>query len=206
MTEETRANTRITGTLQSVDGRGIVRMEGRYDTDIDDLWSALTETQRLARWIAEVEGDLRVGGAFRATFTSGWEGPGRVDVCDPPRHLLVTMTPGGEDETSSRPRSSPTATRQHWWSRSVGSPFKNSPRTEPAGRRISKTSSPIVRDESPRTGTRAGPSSHPRIESRPSTKPCAHRHQRRRRRRRDRADRNDRRPADASVEVPASAS
>jgi uncharacterized protein YndB with AHSA1/START domain len=99
MTEETRANTRITGTLESVDGRGAVRMEGRYDTDIDDLWSAITDAQRLARWIAEVEGDLRVGGVFRATFTSGWEGPGRVDACDPPRHLLVTMTPGREDET-----------------------------------------------------------------------------------------------------------
>jgi uncharacterized protein YndB with AHSA1/START domain len=98
MTEE-QANTRITGTLQSVDGRGIVCMEGRYDTDIDDLWSALTDAARLARWIAEVEGDLRLGGAFRATFTSGWEGPGRVDACDPPRHLLVTMSPGREEET-----------------------------------------------------------------------------------------------------------
>jgi uncharacterized protein YndB with AHSA1/START domain len=99
MTEETRANTRITGTLQSVAGRGVVRMEGRYDTDIDDLWSALTDAPRLARWIAEVEGDLRLGGAFRATFTSGWEGRGRVDACDPPRHLLVTMSPGREEET-----------------------------------------------------------------------------------------------------------
>lgn len=99
MTEETQANTRITGTLRSVDGKGVVRMEGRYDTDIDDLWSALTDAKRLARWIAEVEGDLRLGGPFRANFTSGWEGSGRVDVCEPPRHLLVTMTPGGEDET-----------------------------------------------------------------------------------------------------------
>ncbi|MBA3381118.1 MAG: SRPBCC family protein [Actinobacteria bacterium] len=99
MTEETRASTRITGTLQAVDGRGVVRMEGRYDTDIDDLWSALTDAQRLARWIAEVEGDLRLGGAFQATFTSGWEGPGRVDACDPPRRLLVTMTLGREEET-----------------------------------------------------------------------------------------------------------
>ena len=99
MTEETQVSTRITGTLRSVDGKGVVRMEACYDTDIDDLWSALTDAQRLARWIAEVEGDLRLGGAFRATFTSGWEGPGRVDVCDPPRSLLVTMSPGGEEET-----------------------------------------------------------------------------------------------------------
>ena len=99
MTEETRASTRITGTLQSVDGKGVVRMEGSYDTDIDDLWSAVTDARRLARWVAEVEGDLRLGGAFRATFTSGWEGDGRVDVCEPPRHLRVTMDPGSHEET-----------------------------------------------------------------------------------------------------------
>ena len=54
---------RILGTLRSADGRGVVRMQDRFDTDIDDLWSALTEPRRLARWIAEVEGDdLRPGG------------------------------------------------------------------------------------------------------------------------------------------------
>jgi uncharacterized protein YndB with AHSA1/START domain len=65
-------------------------MEDRYDTDIDDLWSALTDPGRLARWLGEVEGDLRLGGEFRARFfASGWEGTGRVDTCEPPRHLLV---------------------------------------------------------------------------------------------------------------------
>ena len=87
------------GTLRSVDGTGAVRMEDRYDTGIDDLWSALTEPQRLARWIAEVEGELRVGGEFQASFTSGWEGPGRVEVCEPPRRLLVTLAPGQKDQT-----------------------------------------------------------------------------------------------------------
>jgi uncharacterized protein YndB with AHSA1/START domain len=70
-----------------------------YDTDIDDLWSALTDSSRLARWIAIVEGDLRLGGQFHARFTSGWDGLGRVDVCEPPRRLLLTMCPGQEDET-----------------------------------------------------------------------------------------------------------
>lgn len=93
------ANNRVVGSLRAVDGKAVVRMEGRYSADIDDLWSALTDPQRLARWIAEVEGDLRLGGAFRASFTSGWEGPGRVDLCEPPRRLLVTMSPGDNDET-----------------------------------------------------------------------------------------------------------
>src|SRR3954471_4269455 len=97
MTSDTSpASTRILGTLRSSDGTGTLRIEDRYDSDIKDLWSALTEPARLARWIAEVEGDLRHGGEFRARFTSGWEGTGRVEVCEPPRRLLVRTKEAGE--------------------------------------------------------------------------------------------------------------
>jgi uncharacterized protein YndB with AHSA1/START domain len=90
MTSNARGGTRILGSLRSADGKGVVRMEDRYDTDIDDLWSALTDPRRLARWLGEVEGDLRLGGEFRARFfASGWEGTGRVEACEPPRRLLL---------------------------------------------------------------------------------------------------------------------
>ena len=89
MTSNAAAGNRIVGTLRTEDGKGVVRMEDRFDTDIDDLWSALTDPGRLARWLGEFEGDLRLGGEFRARFFDGWEGTGRVDVCEPPRHLLV---------------------------------------------------------------------------------------------------------------------
>jgi uncharacterized protein YndB with AHSA1/START domain len=90
MTSDARGGGRILGSLRSADGKGVVRMEDRFDTDIDDLWSALTDRRRLARWLGEFEGDLRLGGEFRARFfASGWEGTGRVDACEPPRHLLV---------------------------------------------------------------------------------------------------------------------
>ena len=93
MTSNAAAGNRIVGTLRTADGKGVVRMEDRFDTDIDDLWSALTDPGRLARWLGEFEGDLRLGGEFRARFfASGWEGTGRVDVCEPPRHLLVTTS------------------------------------------------------------------------------------------------------------------
>src|ERR1700677_1844441 len=90
MTSNAGGGGRILGSLRSADGKGIVRMEDRLDTDIDDVWSAFTEPLRLARWLGEFEGDLRLGGEFRARFTSGWEGTGRVDACEPPRRLLVT--------------------------------------------------------------------------------------------------------------------
>ena len=97
MTEETRANTRITGTLRSVDGKGVVRMEGSYDTG-STTCGRHSPRQRLARWIAEVEGD-HVSVALPSDLHERWEGPGRVDACEPPRYLLVTMTPGREEET-----------------------------------------------------------------------------------------------------------
>lgn len=90
MTSNADAGNRILGSLRSADGTGVVRIEDRFDTDIDDLWSALTDPRRLARWLGEFEGDLRLGGAFRARFfASGWEGTGRVEVCEPSRRLLV---------------------------------------------------------------------------------------------------------------------
>ena len=100
MTGSERPGGRILGSLRSADGTGAVRMEDRYDTDIDDLWSALTDPRRLARWLGDVEGDLRLGGDFRARFfASGWEGTGRVEACEPPqRLLLLTKDPGEPDE------------------------------------------------------------------------------------------------------------
>jgi uncharacterized protein YndB with AHSA1/START domain len=81
----------VLGSLGSADGTGVVRIEDRYDTTVDDLWEAITDPGRLARWYAEVDGDLRPGGAFRS-YVAGddIESTGRVEVCEPPQRLLVT--------------------------------------------------------------------------------------------------------------------
>ncbi|MGH3193655.1 MAG: SRPBCC domain-containing protein, partial [Streptosporangiaceae bacterium] len=98
MTSNARGGGRILGSLRSADGKGVVRMQDRFDTDIDDLWSALTDPSRLARWLGEVEGDLRLGGELRARFFDGWEGTGRVEACEPPQHLLVATRSSGEPD------------------------------------------------------------------------------------------------------------
>ena len=82
------------------DKRGAIRVEDIYDTDIDDLWSACTTPERLARWIAEVSGEFRVGGTVHATFTSTWTGPVRIEVCEAPHHLRLIMEPDTEDEAT----------------------------------------------------------------------------------------------------------
>ena len=99
MNDSAPSRTGVVGTLRVEDGVGVVRMEDRYDTGPDDLWSALTDPGRLARWVAEVEGDLSVGGVFHASFTSGWDGSGRVETCEAPRCLRVRLSPGTADET-----------------------------------------------------------------------------------------------------------
>ena len=85
--------TRVLGTLRSAGGKGAVRIENRFDTPIEDLWLAVTDPGRLARWLGDIDGDLQVGGSFRARFSAtGWEGTGIVQACQPPVRLLVVTT------------------------------------------------------------------------------------------------------------------
>ena len=66
-------------------------MEDRFDTEIDDLWGALTDPDRLAHWYGEVERELFQGGEFRVRIALAGEWTGRVEACEPPQHLLLEM-------------------------------------------------------------------------------------------------------------------
>jgi uncharacterized protein YndB with AHSA1/START domain len=91
MTSNARGSARVLGSLRSADGTGVVRIEDRYDTGIGDLWSALTDPGRLARWYGQAEGELHRGGQFRLHVDdAGMDVTGRVEACEPPRRLRVT--------------------------------------------------------------------------------------------------------------------
>lgn len=91
MSNDTGSDEDVVGSLSALGGKGVVRIEKAYDTTIDDLWSALVNADRLARWYGRVEGDLRPGGAFHTRIDpADIDGTGRVEACEPPRHLLVT--------------------------------------------------------------------------------------------------------------------
>jgi len=93
------AQARVLGSLRSSQGKGIVRIEDRIDASVGDVWSALVDPGRLAGWLGEVDGDLRLGGAFRAHFfASGWNGTGRVEECEPARRLLLTTRDADEPD------------------------------------------------------------------------------------------------------------
>lgn len=100
--------TRVLGQLRSAGGAGVVRIEDTYDTDVDDLWTAVTDPDRLARWWGKVSGDLRPGGAIRLYVESAQlETAGRVEVCEPPRHLRVTSKETEESWAGSAPDAPP---------------------------------------------------------------------------------------------------
>ncbi|WP_222194577.1 SRPBCC family protein [Modestobacter italicus] len=71
-----------------------VRLQFRrsWPDPIEDVWAALTEPDRMARWIGTYEGERRVGGS--GTFTMTHEEtpvgePMRIVECDEPRRLVV---------------------------------------------------------------------------------------------------------------------
>ena len=91
---------RILGALGLTHGKGLVRIQDRLESSVGEVWSALTDPARLAVWYGDVEGELRQGGEYHARlFASGWEGTGRIEVCDPPKRLLVmTKTARASEE------------------------------------------------------------------------------------------------------------
>ncbi|MDQ7803172.1 SRPBCC family protein [Amycolatopsis sp. A133] len=57
-----------------------------YDTDVDDMWDAVTSAERIPRWFLPVSGELRVGGKYQLEGNAG----GTVERCDPPKSFAAT--------------------------------------------------------------------------------------------------------------------
>ena len=62
-----------------------------FDTDVADVWSAVTDPERLARWMAPYRGELRLGGTWEGLSDDGsvWV-TGTVTACDPPHTFTTT--------------------------------------------------------------------------------------------------------------------
>ncbi|MHA6618718.1 SRPBCC family protein [Pseudonocardia sp. DLS-67] len=70
----------------------VVTISQAYDTDVDDLWDACTNPERLPRWFAPVSGELRLGGRYQIEGNAG----GTVERCDPPKGFSITWEYGGD--------------------------------------------------------------------------------------------------------------
>ena len=95
----------MTESLQTRDGRSVLRMERRLKHPPAKVWKAVTEPERLADWFpGSVTLDLRAGGAL--TFELDGDGDtGTITDLDPPRliaytwgadHLRWELHPDGE--------------------------------------------------------------------------------------------------------------
>jgi uncharacterized protein YndB with AHSA1/START domain len=70
----------------------VVSISQSFDTDLDDLWDACTNIERLARWFLPVTGDLRAGGKYQFEGNAG----GTIERCDPPKSFAATWEYGDE--------------------------------------------------------------------------------------------------------------
>lgn len=69
-----------------------------YSSTPEDVWEAVTDAERLARWMAPYRGDLRLGGRWEALDSEGsvfsW---GTVSECEPPRRFVTSWEYEGEE-------------------------------------------------------------------------------------------------------------
>ncbi|WP_432947969.1 SRPBCC family protein [Kribbella sp. CA-253562] len=83
-----------------------VLMRRTYQSGPEDVWDALTDPERMARWFSPVTGELKVGGSFQIQGNAG----GEILECEPPKRYKVTfggpesllevrLTPGPGDTT-----------------------------------------------------------------------------------------------------------
>jgi uncharacterized protein YndB with AHSA1/START domain len=66
-----------------------------YPSPIDDVWDAVTDAGRIARWFSPISGDLRLGGRYQIENNAG----GEIQECVPPAggtaHYRATWEYGG---------------------------------------------------------------------------------------------------------------
>jgi len=64
----------------------VVTLSRTYATNVEDLWDAVTNPERLPRWFLPVEGDLRLGGRYQLKGNAG----GTITACRAPEILDLT--------------------------------------------------------------------------------------------------------------------
>ncbi len=75
--------------VASGEGRSLL-LRRTYDAPIEDVWSACTAPDRISRWLAPIDGDLRLGGTFQLKDNAG----GDILRCEEPHLIKVTWVLG----------------------------------------------------------------------------------------------------------------
>jgi uncharacterized protein YndB with AHSA1/START domain len=69
-----------------------VTISQTYDANLDDVWDACTNLERIPRWFLPISGELRLGGRYQFEGNAG----GTIERCDPPHSFAATWEYGGE--------------------------------------------------------------------------------------------------------------
>ncbi len=80
----------VAGGMKNGAATRIVQVKRIYRTDPVDLWQAITDSQRLERWLLPVSGDLKLGGHYQLQGHAG----GVIEQCNPPEQLKLTWEYG----------------------------------------------------------------------------------------------------------------
>jgi uncharacterized protein YndB with AHSA1/START domain len=95
-------STAASGRREVREGTDYIVLTRTFRAPIQDVWAAVTEPQRLERWIGTWTGDPESG---EVTFRMTAEGEDvepetyRIEVCDPPRRLRTnSLTQGPEGQ------------------------------------------------------------------------------------------------------------
>lgn len=75
----------------------MVALTRTYEAELADVWDALTDAVRLARWFLPVSGDLTLGGRYQFEGNAG----GVVRECEEPNRFVVTWEMGPASEVDA---------------------------------------------------------------------------------------------------------
>ncbi len=84
------------GSVTAVDGATVLRFVRRLDASREEVWSAITDSERLGRWAYPGTIEARVGGAVVFDYGEHGEGHGVVLACDEPSVLEYQWGEGDE--------------------------------------------------------------------------------------------------------------
>ena len=74
------------------EGASAVTLTRTLAVSADDLWDALTNSERIAKWFSPVTGDLKEGGQYQVQDNAS----GTITSCYKPSHFGLTWEVGGE--------------------------------------------------------------------------------------------------------------
>lgn len=88
-----------TGRIEQRDGQHVLVQTREFRAPIEDVWAAVTEPERLARWIGSWTGDPESGSVLFRMLFEGEDHAGEtmeIRACDPPHRLHLTSQVGDQ--------------------------------------------------------------------------------------------------------------